>query len=388
MTSRALASPPYAARRAVFGYFFIAGAALAVWVAYIPLVKQDLRLGESALGVALLALAAGALAAMQVVGHVVERFGSRPVTAASAVLLGLSLAGPALAPNLPALFGALLVVGACNGTLDVAMNVQAVAVERRYGRPIMAAFHAVYSVGNVAGALAASLAIRAGLPATVTLPAAGILLAALAGCAARGLLGAAEEHAVPGPEETPAGRAPVPLAASLLGLVAFCCLVGEGAAADWSAVHLRDRLAAPPATAALGYAAFAAAMTTGRFLGDRVVGALGPVRVVRYGGLLAAAGFTIVVLAPAPYPALAGWAISGAGLAAVVPQIFTAAGNLPAGPRSLARATTLGYLGLLTGPPLIGFFADLTDLSAALAVPAVLALAVAAGAPLVRRAPG
>jgi MFS family permease len=175
--------------------------------------------------------------------------------------------------------------------------------------------------------------------------------------------------------------------ATLLGLLAFSGMVVEGAAADWSGVHLGEVIGARGGVLALGYAGFSAAMAIGRLFGDRLVQRAGPVRVVRWGGTIAVAGLILVVTGFGPVAVIAGWLLAGAGVSGVSPQIFTAAGNLDPGSSgaALARAATLGYFGFLAGPPLIGMAATLAGLSAALIIPAVLAAVVASAAAVVRR---
>ena len=173
-------------------------------------------------------------------------------------------------------------------------------------------------------------------------------------------------------------------ALAALGLLAFCCLLAEGAAADWSAVYVEDSLSAPAAQGALAFAAFSATMALGRLVGDRLVAALGPVRLVRASGTLAGVGLGIAVLVGSPGAAIAGFALLGAGLSVVVPVVFRSAAAAPGsapGP-SLAAVSTLGYLGFLAGPPIVGALAELTSLPVALSVVVLCAVmtAVLAGA--------
>ncbi|MFJ4521825.1 MFS transporter [Streptomyces sp. NPDC088810] len=376
-----------AARAAVFGYFGINGTALALWVAHVPDIKRDLDLSPLQLGAALLVVAGGALAAMQVAGRLIDRVGSAAVTRVSGVLLPLTLVGPAFAPSLPWLAVALALLGAASGLMDVSMNGQAVEVERHYERPIMSAFHAVFSVGGVAGAGVGALLLSLDVPREISLPVAAAVLASAAWAISGGLL--PKTVATDDEDETGQGATGrLPLLATLLGCVAFSSMVVEGAAADWGGVHLQETVDADTGVAALAYAAFAGAMTTGRALGDRVVARYGSVAVVRWGGATACAGLALVVWSGHLAPILVGWLLAGAGVSTVVPQIFTAVGNLSADQSgaALARAATLGYFGFLAGPPLVGWLADMTDLSTALLIPLLLAATVALSGPLVRRA--
>ncbi|MFK4149689.1 MFS transporter [Streptomyces sp. NPDC004065] len=378
-----------AARAAVFGYFGINGTALALWVAHIPDIKRDLDLSSLQLGAALLVVAGGALAAMQIAGRLIDRAGSAAVTRAGGTALPLTLLGPAFAPSLPWLVLSLALLGAANGLMDVSMNGQAVEVERRYGRPIMSAFHAVFSVGGVAGAGAGALLLGLDVPREISLPAAALILGSAAvALRSRLLPKPAPSDTDDADEDKTRAKGRLPLLATLLGCVAFSSMVVEGAAADWGGVHLQETVDADNGVAALAYAAFAGAMTTGRALGDRIVARHGSVMVVRWGGTTAAAGLALVVWSGHLVPILLGWLLAGAGVSTVVPQIFTAAGNLSTDQSgaALARAATLGYFGFLAGPPLVGSLADRTSLSTALLTPLLLAVTVALSGPLIRRA--
>jgi fucose permease len=265
------------------------------------------------------------------------------------------------------------------GSLDVSMNMHGVTVERRYGRPILAGFHAAFSLGGLSGAALGALAARLALDARVHLAIAAAVAAVVGLAWSRRFL--------PGTADAAARTEPVfarpPRQLWALGALAFACLVIEGASADWSGVYLHEELGTGPALAALGFTAFSVTMTAGRLIGDRLVEAAGSVRLVRAGGLWAAAGFGLALLAGRPVAALAGFACLGAGMASIVPIVFRAAGQVPgvlAGV-SIAAVSTVGYFGFVVGPPLIGGVAELIGLPAALGVLVALALAVAALAP-------
>jgi MFS family permease len=381
--------PPRAARAAVLMAFFVLGATFANWVPRIPAVKADLGLRDGELGLALLGLALGVVAALPVAARLLARNGSRQLTRVAIVAQCLALPLPALAWDLPSLAAALFLFGVTGGLLDPAMNAHAVEVERRYGRPLMSSFHGLYSVGGFAGAAIGGLAARAGIDPALHLAVAGLVIG-VAGVlgSARLLPAAADRPETPAPGRRRSGGWSRGLV--LLGLIGFCSFVGEGAAADWSAVYLRDSLGADPGTAAAGFAAFSVAMATMRFAGDRLTARLGPVRVVRWGSVVAAAGLGAGLMAGQPLAAIAGFGLLGAGLAAVAPVTFSAAGNSDAGPggASIARVSSIGYSGMLLGPPVIGWLADHTGLASALAVPVVLAAIIALSAGAVAPAAG
>jgi fucose permease len=370
---------PRRARIAVAVAFFVNGAVVANWVPRIAEVKAELDLSASALGLALLGLPAGAVGALLVAGRLIGRAGSRRVTRLSALALCAALPLVGVAWSGFTLWAALVALGAAAGLMDVAMNTHGVAVEHRYGRSVMASFHGLFSVGAAAGAVIGGAAAYAELDPLAQFAAAAVALGALAWIGTRDLLPAGVDRvsrAEAGHLVNGASLWSVPVL--LLGLIAFCSLVGEGSAADWSAVYLRETLGAGPAYAGAGFVAFAAAMAAMRFAGDRLIAQFGPVRVVRVSGTVAALGLGGALLLDDPVAAVAGFGLLGGGLALVVPVTFSAAGRIE-GARSIARVAAFGYFGGFAGPPLIGFAADaLGSLGAALAIPAVLAGVAAA----------
>jgi hypothetical protein len=318
------------------------------------------------------------------------RFGSAAVARASAVVISLALVGPALAGNLATLTASLMILGAAGGVLDVAMNLQAVLVERREGRPLMSGFHALWSVGSMLGALGAVAAARAGLGVRIHFSLVAVLLAVLSVLLLRGRL----EPDPPGPSGADAPAPPrrwsLPAVAVVLGLMGFSSFLAEGSAADWSALYLRQGAGASAAAASAGFAVFEGAMAAVRFGGNRLIVWLGPVRLVRAAGLVGAGGLLLAVTANRPAIALLGLAAFGAGMGPVVPTVFSAAGNVRIGSEGavLSPVLTLSYLGAIVGPAAIGLAADHTGLRAALFIPVGLALAIAAGARSVATAAG
>ena len=364
---------PRAARVAVLTVFILNGLWRGNRLACTPAVHLNLELSDGLLGLALLGTAVGALLAMPTTGWLIARWGSRAVTTTAALALCLALPLPAFAPGLAWLIPALALLGAANGVLDVAMNAQAVAVERRYGRPIMTTFHGLWSLGGLIGAAVAGLVAGGGFgPRPHLLTVAAILLPVVA-LARRWLLPARVDAGSGEPAFARPSRA---LAG--LGVVGFCALLGEGAIADWSAVYLRNDVGTGAGFAAAGYAAFSLAMAAGRFAGDALTARLGPVAIVRYGGLLVAVGLGAALAVGRPVATLVGFACVGAGLACVFPVILSAAGRqgtINPG-AALAAVSTAGYAGFLAGPPLIGFVAELAGLRVGLAAVVLLAAAI------------
>ncbi|WP_437821075.1 MFS transporter [Sorangium sp. So ce1078] len=376
------------ARRAVSVMFVANGIAFASWAARVPAVRERLGLSDGALGLALLGIAGGAILAFRAAGPLIARLGSRRVTRVSAVLLCAALPVPALAPSFAALVAALLLLGASNGLMDVAMNAQAVEVERRHGRPILASFHGMFSLGGLIGAALGALAADRALP-----PAAHLLVvAAVLAAAVTAAGGALSADARPEAPATAAAGAPAEGRSTrlvLLGLIAFCSSIGEGAMANWSAVYLRDELHTTAALAATGYAVFSLAMLLGRFSGDGLTQRFGAERLVRAAGLLVAGGLGAALIANVPAAMLLGFGCVGAGLSVVVPLVFRAGASAPgvAPGRALATLATMSYGGFLVGPPVIGLVADHLTLRGGLVLVVALVLVIVALAPAVARGP-
>ena len=376
-----------AARGAVTAIFLLNGVLMGSWAARIPAIKERLDLGEAALGLALGLVAFGALVAMPVSGWLSARGGSRRTTRAAFLLCCFAIPLPALAPGYALLLPAAMLLGAGNGSLDVAMNAHGVAVERRHASPILSSFHAAFSCGALLGAGSSALAAGADLDVRwhLLVVAAAALLVGLVAC--RSLLPADADHA--GEDVGPLLAWP-PRALWAVGAIGFCALVCEGATADWSAVYVRESLDSSAGVAALAFAAFSATMTLGRLLGDWLTTAWGAQALVRRGGLLSAAALAAALLIGHPIAAIAGFALLGIGIATMVPVVFRAASEVEGVTPGvgIAAASTMGYFGFLIAPPIIGGIAELTTLPVALGALVLLSLLMAALAPRVHSAPG
>jgi len=376
-------SPPSRRHRlaAVTALFVFDGAVFGSWAARIPDVTAQVGASHTTLGLALLCISLGALASMQLTGALCARLGPGLVAATSAVLVSAAVALPGLAHSLPELGVALLAFGAATGAVNVAANTVGVGLEAAGDRPILPGLHAGFSLGGLAGAVVGGLVSGGGVaPHLLGVAAVGLLLSA---AVAPVLVAGDADRPAPAPRgarprRTRGGSRGGPRTLLLvLGLIAGCTAYGEGAVTDWGALHLRETLQATPAVAAAGYAAFALAMACGRLGGGRLVRALGTTPVLVYGTLLAAAGMLTAALAPVAAAALVGFALVGLGLANVFPLAIARAGAV-GGPSGVALASTVGYTGLLGGPPVIGLLVGAVGLPAALASVSALA-ALAAG---------
>jgi MFS family permease len=367
------------ATRAVF---LVAGLAIASWAPLVPFAQNRLDVDEATLGLLLLCLGVGSILAMPVTGMLAARFGCRMVLIASGVVLVLVLPMLALADSIATLGLSLGIFGASVGTVDVAMNIQAVIVEKHGGRRMMSGFHGLFSLGGIVGAGMVSLLLGMGLtPSTCTLVV-GAMLTILLVTAYGGLLTYGSEDA---------GAAPLFVLPRgfiiFIGLLCFLTFLVEGAILDWSALFLIAVHDVQARNAGYAYTIFAVAMTAGRLTGDLVVRKLGGTNVIAAGGVLCSAGFAVAVLASSQPLAFAGFLLIGLGASNIVPVLFTAAGRQTRMPSGLAISaiTTLGYAGILAGPALIGLLADVWGLGVAFLVLAGAMLFVGASGRLADR---
>lgn len=363
--------------RAVVAAFTFNGLLFGAWAARVPALKERFDLEPGTLGLLLLALAGGAILSFPLAGALSEKWGASLLTLRCAAAYGPALCLLALAPTVWSLGLALVFFGAMHGAMDVAMNGWGARVETQSGRSTMSVFHALFSLGAGLGAASGYVAVRAGLSLEVHF----LLVALIGGAVAL----VAMTPVVGGDRLSPSGTGN-PLVALptgrlvLVGLIAFSVSMGEGAMADWSAVFLRIALQATDAQAALGYAAFSVTMVTMRLAGGHVTDRFGPVTTVRASGVIAAIGLGITIVSPTLPVALVGFAITGIGYAVVMPLVFSRAARdpeMPSGP-AIASVATLGYGGMLLGPPIIGFVAQLTGLTLSFTVLVALAALAAA----------
>ena len=340
--------------------FLIAGFGLACWAPLVPFAKARLGVDDGVLGILLLCLGGGAVVAMLGTGVVSTRIGSKPIIIGGC--LGLVLTLPMLAVvDTPWTLGVVLAFfGASVGCLDVAMNIHAVEVEKGSDQPLMSGFHALFSIGGFAGSAVMTLllSMRTGPFAATLLSSAFMLVATVI---AWSRLLRAEQV-----EQGPLFVMPRGVILILAVLAAIMFLV-EGALLDWSAVLITSQGIVDESRGGVGYMLFAIAMTVGRLSGDALIAKVGDRAILISGGVVALAGFAILLLSPLPWIALTGFVLIGLGAANIVPVFFRLAGTQQGMPANLgiAAVTTTGYAGILVGPAGIGFVADLWGLPAA-----------------------
>ena len=349
-----------AARVATRIAFFVAGFGAACWASLVPFVKQRAAIDEATLGALLLCVGAGSVIAMMLTGTLGTRFGSKPIVFGGGVGLAVILPLLAIAHDAATLGIALFGFGAALGSLDVAMNINAVEVERMEGRPLMSGFHAQYSMGGFGGSALATflLAARTGVFASMLLCSAlmfaGILIA--------------RRHLIETPRRRGGPLLAVPRGIVLLlaGLVAISFLL-DGVLLSWGALFISGKGLVPATQGGLGYMLFSIAMMAGRLSGDTLTTRIGDRSMMFWGGSVATAGMVVLLVAPIAPVALAGFLLIGLGASNVVPIMFRRAGAQRAMSPSLAvvAITMTGYAGNLVGPASIGIIADQAGLSTA-----------------------
>ncbi|MEV8608625.1 MFS transporter [Amycolatopsis sp. NPDC051373] len=369
------------ARAAVSVVFAVCGAAFATWAARIPAAQAHAGLSAGQLAIGLFGLAAGSVVALVAAGPLLTKIGSRRGVVVGATVLCAGLPLAALASNLVAFVGALVVLGMGNSLLDVSMNAHAARVEEAYGRPIFAGFHAFWNIGGLLGSGAGALLER--VPIGVHFTVTGVVLLVVALAASTRFLPGADRGQGEAAFALP-GKALIPL-----GVIAFCGFVAEGTVNDWSAVYLREVTVASAALASLGYFAFSITMIAVRVVADRLVARVGVVPFMRVATLVTVVGFLLVVAVPVPGFAVAGFAVVGLGVSGMVPLAWSAAGRKqPDAPgRAIAAVAACGYFGFLVGPVLVGALAGGIGLHWTLGVVGALVVSVYFLAPTMRTVP-
>jgi MFS family permease len=358
-------------RIAVSIFFFVAGLTFATWASRIPDIKEKLQLSDAGLGVVLFALPVGQILSLPISAWLISKFSSRTVTISTAVLYPLTLVVLATAASTFQLVIGLFFFGFWANSLNIAVNTQAIAVEKIYGRSIMASFHGLWSLACFAGAAIASFFVSKDISPLIHF--------SLVFIASAILVLASYKNTVAGDEGSASSQ---PLFVKpdsrilILGLIAFCCMLCEGAMADWSGVYFKKVVEAPVSYTTLGYVAFTLTMAGGRFLGDWLVTKYGVKRILEMSGIIITAGLTIAIAFPQLIAATTGFLLVGFGVSSVIPIVYGLAGKSTkmSPSAALAAVSTISFLGFLIGPPVIGFIAELSSLRFSFSVIAVLGL--------------
>jgi MFS family permease len=341
-------------RVAVAAFFFVAGLSFASWASRIPDIKNLLHLSDAALGGVLFALPVGSMVSLPLSGWLVAKYGSKRMVTIAALCYPLALIVIGLTGSVWQLVSILFLFGLLGNLCNISINTQAVGVESLYGRSIMATFHGIWSLAGFTGAAIGTLLVSKNFSPFLhfSLVCAGCLI----------LVMAVQGYAL----QKDAGQAGQPIFAMpdntllKLGLIAFSSMVCEGTMFDWSGVYFQKVVAAPKELITLGYAAFMGTMATGRFVGDRIVTRFGQQRVLQGSGILITTGLLVAVIFPSIVSATIGFLLVGFGVSSVIPLVYSAAGRsktMSPGV-ALAAVSTIGFLGFLLGPPVIGFIAQ------------------------------
>ncbi|MGC3946173.1 MAG: MFS transporter [Chryseolinea sp.] len=354
-------------------FFLLHGLCFASWASRIPTIQEQLQLNEAALGTILFALPVGFFISLPFSGWLISRFHSKKVVIFSSTGYSLALISIGLASSGVQIAATLLVFGFFANMLNISMNTQAVAIEQAYGKRLLASFHGLWSLAGFAGAATGAWMISKGIePLWHFICIASVFIPGLA-FATRYLTPrdrvTDEKHSLLAlPDKSLMG----------LGLIAFCSMMVEGAMFDWSGVYMTKVVQAARDHAALGYSAFMIAMTAMRFLADTIAGRFGLKRTLQLSGALAATGLLVAVIFPQYIPSVAAFALVGMGVAAVVPMVYSAAGqsSTMAPGIAITAVSSLGFMGFLIGPPSIGFIAAAATLRGSFIALVIMAIAV------------
>lgn len=361
-------------RIAVSVFFFCQGLCFASWASRIPDIKTTLHLSEAALGSILLALPIGQILTMFFSGRAVTRFGSKTVLRIAALCYAVALTNIGLATSAWQLALCLFLFGICGNMCNISVNTQGINAENLYGRSIMSSFHGVWSVSGFTGALVGALMMRLQFTPYLHfwIVAAFVIVAEL--FAAKYLLVTATSKTAGSIRNI---QRPEKLLIKL-GIIGFCCLSCEGCMFDWSGVYFKEVVKAEGSLVSLGYAAFMITMATGRFAGDKLAEKFSRKKMVQVSGVLIFIGMMISVLLPQLITATIGFLLVGFGVSSIVPLLYSTAGKASKAPGGIAIATvsSIGFLGFLMGPPLIGYIAELAGLQYSFMTIAFFGLAI------------
>lgn len=364
-------TPIFKARLATAAIFLVNGILSGNWIARIPSIKERLVATPAQLGLALFGMPVGLLIGALSAAWLVSKFGDRKVVCLSAVLYCFFLPFLGLVPSTIFLFFLFVLMGMSAGILDVSMNIQAAAVEKKYDKPIMSSFHGVFSAGGLFGALIGGSVASQGIGVTEHLFFVGLGLSLLSMLVYPYFLPKVQG------EKSPFFVKPNKSLLAL-GIIAFCVLMGEGAIGDWSGVYLRETLRTDIGFAALGYGIFSFLMAIGRFAGDSLTEKIGRTRITYSSGIIAGIGILLAIMTGNQFVALVGFGLVGIGFATIFPNLITAASQNTSMQQSyaIASVTTFGYVGFLMGPPVIGLLAEYLTLRGSLGILALLCLLI------------
>ena len=359
--------------------FFLAGLCFASWASRIATVQQKMGLSDAALGAVLFSLPVGLMCSLPFSGWAITKMGSKRLLLGAILVYGIALVTLGLAQTTFQLIICLVCYGFASNAVNISMNTQAVTTEKLYNKPILASFHGVWSLAGFTGAGIGTIMIGNGIsPFHHFIIILGIIILGVI-VISRHLY---DDYGVPGPEGSTSislrARLSLMLPLLTLGSIAFCSMICEGAMFDWSVVYFKKVIAAPMALQGAGFTAFMFTMAGGRFVADWFANRFGLKRILQVSGSLTATGLLVAVIFPYFYSAMAGFLLVGIGVSSVVPMVYSAAGKsktMSAGV-ALAAVSTIGFIGFLIGPPIIGFIAGLATLRGSFLFIAVMGISV------------
>ncbi|MFT3751045.1 MAG: MFS transporter [Agriterribacter sp.] len=361
-------------RIGVSTFYFIQGITFATWASRIPDIQKALNLSDGLLGSVLFALPIGQITAMALSGYLVNRFGSKKILSIAACLYPAVLLLLGSVTSLWQLVGALFFFGICGNLSNISLNTQGVGVERLYRRSIMASFHGVWSMAGFAGGLISAYMVADNIPVFThfcIVYALGFILM----LAARKFMLPRDAYYQQTAQKQKVFVKPDRYIITL-GIIAFACMICEGTMFDWSGIYFEKVVNAPKDLTRLGYVAFMFTMTAGRFTADWLVTRFGVHRVLQSSGIFIITGMMLAILFPYVGTATAGFLLVGIGTSSVVPMAYSLAGKSKTMVPSVALAavSSIGFLGFLIGPPVIGFISELSNLRVSFALVAILGL--------------
>ncbi|MDY7372780.1 MFS transporter [Acinetobacter oleivorans] len=361
--------------------FFSLGFATAAWAPLIPFAQQRLNLNHADFGLLLLCMGIGSMIAMPATGALVKRWGCRPLIALALMLLMVLLPSLTMWNSIVTMAVALFVFGSAAGCLGVAINLQAVVVEKHSLRALMSSFHGMCSLGGLTGAMLVTALLAVGLSPLMSTLSVVMILLVIGGVAIPSCLTSFEQDEKPHEDTTQARKKryrPDGIIL-LIGMMCFIAFLSEGAAMDWGGIYLTSKYQLNPAFAGLAYTFFALSMTTGRFAGHVLLKQWGEKNIVTYSAIGAAIGMAVIVTAPVWQVVVLGYALLGLGCSNIVPVMFSRVGRQNKMPKAaaLSLVSTIAYTGSLSGPALIGLIGEWTGLSTVLTGVAVLLFVIA-----------
>lgn len=364
---------PHKNRIATAVFFFVSGFGYSTWASRIPAIQQRLHLNEAQLGATLFALPVGLMLTLPVTGTLLSRYSSRYIMLTGTVLFNLMLTVLGFVQYTWQLVIVLFCFGSSRNLMNLSANAQSVGVQALYDRSIIATFHGIWSLAGFGGAALGSLMVANGINPSWHFMIVGILLILFAL-----LFYPHSLHQPPKPEERKRGFSLPDRNLLKYGFISFASMSCEGTMYDWSGIYFQKAVHASKEIVTIGFVVYMVAMTLGRFTGDRLVTRYGVKPMLTYSGLLIFSGLMLATILPYPFTAGFGFMLVGFGVSCVIPMVFSTAGRTKGmtGGAAIAAVSTVGYIGFLLVPPMVGFIAQTANLRWSFAIVALMGLLI------------